>query len=186
MDRSGVTPSLPFLRPALVKSLVRYGKWMPGGVAVACGGLLVCLFLAAPVSADVAGKVTAVIDGDTVQILDIVNVTHEISLRCADAPELEQDSGAASAAYLAGLISSKDVAVESGSAEPDGQVLGTITLRGADINFRMIRAGFAWHDNGDRCGSAWDTAQRRAQQSGRGLWANPAPVPPWDYRQSQE
>jgi len=186
VDRSGLMPSLTYPRPALVKSLVRYGKWMPGGVAVPRCCLLVCLLLAAPVSADVAGKVTAVIDGDTVQILDIVNVTHEISLRCADAPELEQDSGAASAAYLAGLISRKDVAVESGSAEPDGQVLGTITLRGADINFRMIRAGFAWHDNRDRCGSAWDTAQRRAQQSGRGLWANPAPVPPWDYRQSQE
>ena len=186
MDRSGNTPSLPILRPVLLKGIVLYGRWRSRREALAGCCLLFGLFLTAPTSADITGTVTTVIDGDTVQILDDGDVAYEVHLRCADAPELGQEAGVASAAYLSGLIDNKDVVVETVAGDEDGQLFGTVTLRGADINFRMIRAGFAWHANEDRCGPAWDAAQRRAQQSGRGLWANPAPVPPWDYRQLQE
>lgn len=186
MDRSGTTPSWAILRSPLVKSPVLYSNWRPCIAALRCYYLLLGLLLTAPVSAEIAGKVTAVIDGDTVQILDGGNISYEIHLRCVDAPELEQDAGLASAAYLSGLIDSKDVMVATVPADEGGQLFGTVTLRGADINFRMIRAGFAWHANEDRCGPAWDTAQRRAQQSGRGLWANPDAIAPWDYRQVQE
>lgn len=186
MDLAGITPFLTILRPVLLKSIVVYSQWRPCREALACVCVLFGLLLTVPASADITGKVTAVIDGDTVQVLDDGNVAYEVHLRCADAPELGQEAGVASAAYLSGLIDGKEVTVETVADDKDGQLFGTVTLRGADINFRMIRAGFAWHANEDRCGPAWDAAQRRAQQSGRGLWSNPAPVPPWDYRQLQE
>ena len=144
---------------------------------------LVLLLSSAPTLADIAGKVLAVEDGDTVQIVDADSVVYTVQLRCVDAPELGQEAGSASAGYLARLIAEKTVAVTSDAVGENAQVTGTIMLRGADINFRMIRAGHAWHDPKQRCGPAWDTAQRRAQESGRGLWSQPAPVPPWDYRE---
>ncbi|MEP1472993.1 MAG: thermonuclease family protein [Halieaceae bacterium] len=149
-------------------------------LTLAC--LCLCLSLSALAYADITGTVVEVDDGDTVQIKNADSIVYTVQLRCADAPELGQDAGEASAAYLARLIANKSVTVAWEVVNQSGQVSGTIMLRGSDINFRMIRAGYAWHDADDRCGPAWDTAQRRAQESGRGLWSAPEPIPPWDYR----
>jgi hypothetical protein len=43
-----------------------------------------------------------------------------------------------------------------------GQATGIIMLRGLDINFRMIRAGHAWHAAEERCGPAWLSVSRLA------------------------
>lgn len=57
-----------------------------------------------------------------------------------------------------------------------------------DINLEMIRAGFAWYfrryerelDPGRR--RAYGRAEDEARQARRGLWADAAPVAPWEYR----
>ena len=67
---------------------------------MACVCVLFGLLLTVPESADITGKVAAVIDGDTVQVLDDGNVAYAVHLRCADAPELGQEAGVAGAEML--------------------------------------------------------------------------------------
>lgn len=153
---------------------------MPGLLA------LVVISFGSPAWAQLSGTVVDVVDGDTIRLVDAGGLERELHLYCVDAPEAGQPFGDASLEYLSGLIDGKQVQVDSLTRYEGLGDGGMIVLRGADINFRMIRAGYAWYPPAHRCGTAWDSAQRRAQQSGRGLWAEPAPVPPWDYAPGAE
>ncbi len=151
-------------------------------------GLLIVLFLGLGPQAwaQLHGTVVGVDDGDTIRLLDGDSVEHELHLYCTDAPELDQPYGSASQDYLAGLIQGRQVQVHSLAFHEGLGDAGMVVLRGADINFRMIRAGYAWYPPAHRCGTAWNSAQRRARESGRGLWIEPAPVPPWEYQPGAE
>ena len=60
------------------------------------------LALAMPAAAvDIAGKVVAVTDGDTIKVLDANKVQHKIRLKGIDAPEKAQPFGNASRKNLA-------------------------------------------------------------------------------------
>jgi endonuclease YncB( thermonuclease family) len=72
-----------------------------------------------------------------------------------------------------------------------GRVLGKVLLDGEDVNLEQIRAGLAWHYKkyqgeqtvADRV--AYSDAEMDARRHERGLWGDPSPVPPWDYRKAQ-
>jgi len=49
----------------------------------------------------------------------------------------------------------------------------------------MVRDGFAWrYVRYDKAGEFTD-AEREAREKRRGLWADPNPVPPWEYRRER-
>jgi micrococcal nuclease len=51
-----------------------------------------------------------------------------------------------------------------------------------DANLELVRSGFAWRYNRYSNDPALIAAQADARESRRGLWADPAPVPPWEWR----
>jgi hypothetical protein len=59
---------------------------------------------------------------------------------------------------------------------------------GRDVNLEQVRAGLAWHykyyqdeqSPADR--RLYADAETEARSAGRGLWADPDPTPPWDFR----
>jgi endonuclease YncB( thermonuclease family) len=72
-----------------------------------------------------------------------------------------------------------------------GRVLGKVLLDGEDMNLEQIRAGLAWHYKkyqGEQTVSdrvAYSDAEMEARRYERGLWGDPDPVPPWDYRKAK-
>jgi endonuclease YncB( thermonuclease family) len=60
-----------------------------------------------------------------------------------------------------------------------------------DMNLAMIQAGFAWHykkyqsqqSSSDRL--LYANAEAQARQRRAGLWRDPQPVPPWEWRNSR-
>jgi endonuclease YncB( thermonuclease family) len=49
----------------------------------------------------------------------------------------------------------------------------------------LVRDGFAWRNvRYDKAGEFAD-AEREARENHRGLWADPNPVPPWEWRASR-
>ena len=59
------------------------------------------------------------------------------------------------------------------------------------MNLEQVRAGLAWHykkyqneqTTADRV--KYSDAEREARMEKRGLWHDPEPVPPWDYRKAE-
>lgn len=134
------------------------------------------------------GRVVAVADGDTVTVLDESRQQHRIRLLGIDAPERRQAFGNRARQHLADRVFQREVAVEFGKKDRYGRILGKVVLDGEDINLLMLREGMAWHykqfqrDQRPADRVLYATAEREAREAGRGLWADPHPQPPWEFR----
>jgi endonuclease YncB( thermonuclease family) len=133
----------------------------------------------------ITGRVVSVHDGDTVRVLDAANVQHKVRLNGIDAPERGQPFGTASRDRLAAIVMGKTVTVENEGRDKYGRTLGRIKIEGQDVNRQMVADGLAWHyvkfNNDPRLAAA----ERQARVTGKGLWADKAPVPPWEWRASE-
>ncbi|HEY6018958.1 MAG TPA: thermonuclease family protein [Candidatus Paceibacterota bacterium] len=145
--------------------------------------------MASPVYADtLVGRVVGVSDGDTVTILDASNTQYKIRLMGIDAPEKNQPFGQKSKQHLADLVFNRSVTVEYSKQDKYGRTVGKITVGEVDANLEQIKAGLAWHYKkyqneqtaDDRI--AYAQAENAARTQKLGLWAEPNPVPPWDWR----
>lgn len=150
---------------------------------------LAALFLATICQAGlISGRVVRVADGDTITVLDTSNVQHKIRLAGIDAPEKAQAYGERSRESLSDLVAGRTVIVETTKKDRYGRSVGKILLDGQDINLEQVRRGMAWFYRqyerelwpADR--ASYDAAEAEARQARRGLWADRAPVPPWDFR----
>jgi endonuclease YncB( thermonuclease family) len=136
----------------------------------------------------VSGAVVKIVDGDTITILDSDNIQHRIRLQGIDAPERRQDFGAVSREHLGSLVFGKQVRIEYDKTDWRGRLIGKVWLDGNDECLEQLKAGFAWHykeyeqeqSPADRQGYA--SAEQEARSQRLGLWKDPTPTPPWEYR----
>ena len=130
----------------------------------------------------VSGRVISVADGDTITIIGDENTQYKIRLNAIDAPEKSQAFGQKSKQQLSNYVFGKDVTVKWKSKDKYGRVLGTVFVGGKDINLQMVRDGFAWHYKHFDSSPAYAAAETEARQNRRGLWSDPNPISPEDYR----
>lgn len=134
-------------------------------------------------AAEIRGKVVAVLDGDTVTVLDdLDNAQFRIRLSGIDAPEKNQAFGTAAKKHLSGLVFGKVVSVRFKEVDRYGRIVGRIWLDGADVNLRMIRDGMAWHYSYFGKTPEYAEAERLARAEKRGLWIDENPVNPYQFR----
>lgn len=134
------------------------------------------------------GRVVRVLDGDTVEVLDASNTPHRVRLAGIDAPEKAQAFGSRAKQQLAGLVGGQVVEVQSDKTDRYGRTVGKILVEGQDANIKMLNAGLAWwyrkyaseQPAADRL--SYEAAENQARAERRGLWGDPAPVAPWDFR----
>ncbi|WP_437230224.1 thermonuclease family protein [Planctomicrobium sp. SH661] len=127
------------------------------------------------------GKVVGVTDGDTVRIL-IGTEEVKVRLEGIDAPESKQAFGTKAKQHLSDLIFDKEIELRVTGTDRYGRTIGKIFVGETDVNLQMIRDGMAWHYTQFNAEEAFAVAQAEAKEAGRGLWADPAAVPPWEYR----
>ena len=137
------------------------------------------------------GRVVRITDGDTIVVLDADKVQHKIRLQGIDAPERRQAFGTKSKEHLSDLVAGKTVEVDYSKYDRYGRVLGKVIVIGEDVNLEQVEAGMAWHYmkyQGEQSFSdriEYSDAEREARKQKLGLWHDPHPVPPWDYRQAE-
>jgi len=138
-----------------------------------------------------SGRVVKVADGDTVTVLDVSNTQHRIRLEGIDAPESHQDFGTQSKKNLSSLIFGRDVTVVYDKTDRYGRLVGKILLDGKDINLEQIKAGLAWHykeyerDQAPEDRELYARAEDEARSARRGLWVDPNPLEPGEFRREE-
>ena len=132
-----------------------------------------------------SGRVVGVHDGDTITVLTAGNVQLKIMLVEIDAPEIKQPFGQQSKQALSALVFGKDVEIRATGKDRYGRTLARVFVDGADVNLAMVKAGMAWRFDKYSKDRAFLTAQEGAQRARRGLWADAAPVAPWEWRKGQ-
>jgi endonuclease YncB( thermonuclease family) len=144
--------------------------------------MIAILFAFALVTADdITGKVVSVTDGDTITVL-VGQEPVKVRLNGIDAPERRQAFGTQAREKLAALVFGETVLVRAGSKDRYGRTLGTVIVAGQNANLEMLNAGLAWHYKAYSKDAELSRAEADARKAKLGLWADPAPVAPWDFR----
>ena len=126
-------------------------------------------------------RVQTVHDGDTVTCLDDRGLAVKIRLVGIDAPEYDQPHGAAARAALAAKVGGA-VRVEGRGRDQHGRVLATLWNGDRDVNREMVADGWAWEFGGFAADDDLAAAEEAARRARRGLWADPQPVRPSEWR----
>ena len=146
--------------------------------------LLIALMAVGTANADFTGEVVGVTDGDTVTVLRDREPV-KVRLTEIDAPERKQPFGQRSRQHLADLVFRKEVLVVEHGKDRYGRTLGRLKLGAVDANEEQIRSGMAWVYDKYVVDRSLFGLQDEAKLARRGLWADPEPVPPWEWRQSR-
>jgi len=145
--------------------------------------LLTTLLLAPSAALAWQGVVARVSDGDTVVVARGRKAV-KLRLQGIDAPELSQPYGQQAGQYMRYLVLGKTVEVDAKETDAYKRTVAVV-FRLPDrlnVNETMIWQGYAWHyvryAHSPRL--AW--LEDGAARAHRGLWADPRPVPPWQWR----
>jgi endonuclease YncB( thermonuclease family) len=146
--------------------------------------LLPLLLAVSPALADIRGKVISIHDGDTLTVV-IDHRQVRVRLTDIDAPELGQPFGTRSRQSLSEMCFGKEAALDVTGQDRYRRSLARVTCDGKDANAEQVRRGYAWIfvRYADR-NSPLYTLEKEAKAARRGLWADPAPVAPWDWRRN--
>lgn len=127
-------------------------------------------------------RVVKISDGDTVTLLSGTTQTR-VRLYGIDAPERGQDYGTRATEHLRGLLAAGRVRLVSTGGDRYQRTIGILyTPDGENVNLAMLEAGYAWHYKKYSNDLAYAHAELRARENLRGLWQQPRPTPPWEYR----
>lgn len=136
-------------------------------------------------------RVTSVHDGDSLSVVNAEGAKLHIRLYGIDAPEAKQPFGPQAKKALSKLAARKTVVITPMDTDRYGRTVALAhTPDGKLANLVLVRTGYAWvYDQycarPDLCAEL-RSAQAAARADRVGLWADPAPTPPWDWRKANK
>jgi len=134
---------------------------------------------------DLSGRVVKVTDGDTITLLDANQTQHKVRLYGIDTPEYKQPYSRAATKALAGLVEGEGVRVDVKDTDRYGRTVGVVYMGSVNVNLEMVKSGYAWwYKKYAPLDDDLRVAEERARTDRLGLWADPNPVPPWEWRQA--
>jgi endonuclease YncB( thermonuclease family) len=147
--------------------------------------LLVVAFPAC--AADYSARVVGIADGDTITVLTADKTQHRIRLWGIDTPETGQDFGSRTKQTASNLAFGKQVTFRARHTHRYGRTVAEVILPdGRSMNREMVRQGMAWRF---RRYAPHDGELVRLEAEARaarvGLWSQPNPVPPREWRRGE-
>ncbi len=127
-------------------------------------------------------RVVGVSDGDTITVLSLDKKQTKIRLDSIDAPEKNQDFGQASKKHLSSLVFKKQINYKPHKIDRYGRTVATVWADNKSVNLEMVKAGMAWVYRKYSDDPVFYEAEKQAKTSRIGLWSQPNPKPPWEFR----
>ena len=154
------------------------------------------------IAGTLSGRVVAISNGDAITVLDARKKEHKVRIAGINAPQKAQPYGDRSRKHLSELVYDKAVDVEWRKYDRYGRIVGKIMMaapnscpasrrdcpRTLDVGLAQIGAGLAWHfaPNGEeqtpQARAVYSFSEQVARGKRVGLWADTAPIPPWQWR----
>ena len=131
------------------------------------------------------GKVTSVISGDTIEILDTYNKKYIIYLAAIDCPEKHQEFGPEASEFTRQTLQDKSVYIRTlyTNTETRKCVAYVFLRNGTCINQMLLENGLAWWNNDRIPGNyLFKNIEKNARMNKKGLWKNKNAVPPKEFR----
>ena len=130
--------------------------------------------------------VVSVFDGDTVTVTHAGKV-EKVRLVSIDCPETDQPFGPQATQLARQLALDKVVTLTDFGRDKYQRLLGELVLPdGRVLNRELVREGFCWWYRKYAPGNTGlEGLEKEAREAKKGLWADPQPVPPWEWRKQR-
>ncbi|MEM8678668.1 MAG: thermonuclease family protein [Planctomycetota bacterium] len=126
-------------------------------------------------------EVVRVADGDSFTVR-LNGKVREVRLYGIDAPDHGQPFVAESRERLCRLIDRQTIQLETIATDKYGRLVCRVWVRGQSVNNEMVRGGWAWHYRAFNDDVGLAELEQKARQARVGLWVDPDPAPPWEWR----
>lgn len=150
--------------------------------------ILVVILISSPALAEeLTGKIVHILDGDTVKVTFDGGLPVKVRLYGVDCPERNQPWGR-EARQLTNRLNGQRVLVDIRGRGKYGRWIGVVTdkLSHRVLNLELVRAGLGWwHKKYAPHAHHYRQAEDLARRAKRGLWSDPNPIPPWDWRKGR-
>ncbi len=142
------------------------------------------LIASLPAFADFTGRVVGVADGDSITVL---HDREQVKVRLVDidAPEKAQPFGNRSKQALEALVKGREVKVVERGKDRYERTLARIYRSDLDVNAEQVRQGMAWVFRRYSVDTALYAIEAEVKEQKRGLWRDPNPTPPWEWRKAR-
>ena len=145
--------------------------------------LLLTLALACSLPA-YAHQVIGIADGDTLTLL-VDQRPVRIRLANIDAPEKSQAFGERAKQSLSDLCFGKEARYTPQEVDRYGRTVAVVTCGGIEANRSQVERGMAWVYPKYNKDATLPAIQEVARAKRRGLWRDPDPLPPWEFRKQK-
>lgn len=133
---------------------------------------------------EINATVVAVVDGNTIDIVDGSQERQRVVFSGIDCPELQQEFGEQAKRFVEKLVLNKKVTVKFQGKTKQGNYLAVVMLKDDDLRIELLKEGLAWTAEKNPL-EELEPYRSWAQQKNRGLWKQENPTPPWVFRRQQ-
>jgi micrococcal nuclease len=145
---------------------------------------LVCLYLVIPDACfPWSGKVVEIVRADEIRVMMSNGTTENIRLYGIDSPGEPQPFGREAKLYTTGRVLGKTVEVIPIFRDNINRVIAYVNVDGQSLVEELLRNGMTWWY---RKYVPWELGlanlEAEARKAGVGLWADSAPIPPWEFQ----
>lgn len=131
---------------------------------------------------DREGTVVKVIDGDT---FDVLTGKEQIRVRLfgIDSPERGQAFNKKAKEFTAALVAGQNITLVIHDTDRYGRSVADAYLPDhRHVNSEIVKAGYAWHFKQFSNSEELAGLEQQARNHKLGLWQDPEPVAPWQFR----
>jgi micrococcal nuclease len=131
------------------------------------------------------GKVVGVSGGDSL-VVRFMGKPQKIRLAGIDCPEPKQAFGEKANQSSSELALGKEVTVKVQTVDRLGRTWAEVILPDdTSLNRELVKAGLAWWYRKTSKDDSLGELESEAKKAKMGLWADPEPVPPWEFRKKK-
>ncbi len=134
---------------------------------------------------DFQARVIAVKDGDSIEVIDSNQQHFIIRLAHIDCPEYSQPYSVAAKRFTSDFCYGKNVTLDQTDTDRYGRLVCEVFVDGKSLNLALVENGLAWHHTRYSDDPDFAEAEEKAREAKIGLWADPDPLPPWEWRREQ-
>jgi|SRR6516164_7223679 endonuclease YncB( thermonuclease family) len=137
------------------------------------------------------GRITGIVDGDTINVLILRKQQIRVRIAFIDAPEKGQAFGERAKQVMSELVFGKDVKLRPHTIDRDGRLVARVLIDNQDAGLELLKQGLCWvyekyiPEATIDIEASYRAAQATAQSDKLGLWQDPDPEPPWEWRKRQ-
>jgi endonuclease YncB( thermonuclease family) len=165
-------------RSRLRKLIITSAVWV-----ILWAGVVCLVWGDASIGETFEARCVRVLDGDTIVIKHLGRQTN-VRLLGIDCPEMRQPFGNDAKKLVAGMLVDRMVIIQGSRRDVYGRLLAVvISFDGFNISQLLVADGLAmWYRKYSPGDKVLELLETDAKSHKRGLWAQAAPVPPWDFR----